>query len=61
MRPGVEDVIARFFWLVSMLSRLDLPTLLRPTMATFGRGGRFAVWATFVALVTNFADFICSL
>ena len=34
--PGVAEVLARFFFCVSMLMRLDLPTLLRPIKAYSG-------------------------
>ena len=34
--PGVDEVLARFLWLQSILIRLDLPTLERPMKAYSG-------------------------
>ena len=55
--PGVAEVLASFLWLVSMLIRLDLPTLERPMNAYSG----YVVaghWSTLVLLMTNSADLI---
>ena len=57
--PGMDDVLAMFLWLQSILIRLDLPTLLLPMNAYSGLlslGQRFVVGL----LMTN-CDFLISI
>ena len=55
--PGVAEVMASFGFLVSILIKLDLPTLERPMNAYSGRFP-FGQRSTFVLLITNSALFI---
>ena len=55
--PGVEDVLARFFCLVTILISEDLPTLLRPIKAYSGLSG-FGHWVTNGEEMMYLADLI---
>ena len=55
--PGLPEVLAKLFRLVSMLINEDLPTLLRPINAYSGNGC-LGHLATSELLITNSADFI---
>ena len=56
--PGVAEVLASLLLWVSMLIRLDLPTLLLPIKAYSGKW-LWGHWLTMALLMTYSADFMC--